>query len=205
MHISEGVLSPPVLAAGAALALVGLAVGLRQLKDGDIALCGVMAALFFLASLVHVPVGLGNAHLLLPGLLGICLGWAAFPAIFVALALQALLFQYGGLTILGVNATSMGYAAVCAWLTFHGLLRLWPHAIKAASFIAGMMGILLAALFTSLALGFSDEGFFSAAVAIFVAHVPIMIAEGLITMFAVGFLIKLKPDILSLSPTKELA
>ena len=46
-------------------------------------------------------------HLILNGLLGMLLGWAAFPSIFVALMLQAILFQYGGITVLGVNTFNM--------------------------------------------------------------------------------------------------
>lgn len=200
VHISEGVLSAPVLAAGAVFASAGLYMGLKKLTAGDIALCGMMAALFFLASLVHVPVGLGNAHLLLPGLVGICLGWAAFPAIFVALALQALLFQYGGITVLGVNTASMGYAAVAAGMVFHGVLRFWPRHIKAAAFLAGASGILAASFITACALAFTDEGFMAVAMALFAAHLPIMLAEGLITMFAAGFIVKVKPDIFFACP-----
>lgn len=205
MHISEGVLSVPVLAVGAGMTLVGLVAGLRRLNSGDIALCGMMAALFFLASLIHVPVGLGNAHLLLPGLVGICLGWAAFPAIFVALALQALLFQYGGLTVLGVNAASMGYAAVCSGLIFHAILRVWPRSIKTSAFLAGASGIFISALITACALAFTNEGFIAAAAALFTAHLPIMLVEGLITMFAAGFIAKVKPEVFLSYSHRELA
>lgn len=195
VHISEGVLSVPVLAAGAGLALAGLCMGLRRLNTANIALCGMMAALFFLASLIHVPVGFGNAHLLLPGLVGICLGWASFPAIFTALALQAILFQYGGITVLGVNTASMGYAAAGAALIFHGILRCWPHHIRTAAFIAGASGILIASFITACALAFTNEGFIAAAAALFAAHLPIMLAEGLITMFAAGVIMKFRPEI----------
>jgi cobalt/nickel transport system permease protein len=37
------------------------------------------------ASLIHVPIGPSNAHLILNGLVGLLLGWGAFPAILVAL------------------------------------------------------------------------------------------------------------------------
>ena len=63
----------------------------------------ILAAAFFVGSLIHVPIGPSSVHLILNGLLGMLLGWAAFPSIFVALMLQAILFQYGGITVLGVN------------------------------------------------------------------------------------------------------
>ena len=55
-----------------------------------------------------------SAHLILNGLLGVVLGWAAFPVIFVALLLQAVLFQFGGFTVLGVNTATMGLGALAA-------------------------------------------------------------------------------------------
>ena len=98
MHISEGVLSPPVLLTGAALTAVGAAVGLKKINSEKVELVGVLSSAFFVASLIHVPVGPSAVLLVLNGLLGLLLGWTAFPAILVGLALQALLFQFGGLT-----------------------------------------------------------------------------------------------------------
>ena len=85
MHIAEGVLSGPVLAAGFAVTAVGIGIGLKKLDSEQIAETGILAAAFFVASLVHVPVGPANVHLILNGIVGLMLGWAAFPAIAVAL------------------------------------------------------------------------------------------------------------------------
>lgn len=200
MHISEGVLSAPILAAGAGFAIIGLAVGLKKINEDQIALTGVMAAAFFVASLIHVPVGLASAHLLLIGLIGVLLGWASLPAIFVALLLQAILFQFGGLTTLGVNTTCMGYAAVAAWYLFHAIQRLWPRktGLAVAGFCAGAFGVTLSGLLTACALAFTNEGFTAAAIALFLAHLPVMLVEGLLTMFTVGFLARMRPQILGL-------
>jgi cobalt/nickel transport system permease protein len=46
---------------------------------------------FCVASLIHVPIGPGNVHLILEGLMGIVLGWSCFPAILIALFLQSIL------------------------------------------------------------------------------------------------------------------
>ena len=96
MHISEGVLSAPVLAGGAAFAVAATAVGLKKLTSDRIPQAGVLSAAFFVASLVHVPIGPSSMHLILNGIVGLLLGWAAFPVIAVALVLQAVLFQFGG-------------------------------------------------------------------------------------------------------------
>ncbi|MFP4388984.1 MAG: energy-coupling factor ABC transporter permease, partial [Desulfococcaceae bacterium] len=51
MHISEGVLSAPVLIAGAAVAAAGVAAGLRQLDEERIPRAALLSAAFFVASL----------------------------------------------------------------------------------------------------------------------------------------------------------
>jgi len=118
MHISEGILSPPVLAAGAVLAVGGTALGLRGLDHEDVPKVGLLSAVLFIASLVHVPIGVSSAHLVLNGLAGVLLGWSLFPALLVALALQALLFQFGGLTTLGVNTFNLAFPGVICGLLF---------------------------------------------------------------------------------------
>lgn len=198
MHISEGVLSGPVLAAGAVLGAAGVAAGLKAMRGEAVVEAGVLAAAFFVGSLVHVPVGVTSAHLLLTGLLGIFLGLAAYPAILAALLLQALFFQYGGLTTLGVNTFTMGSAAVLAGWAFRLVRRFWPGpgGTRTAAFVAGFLGVALAALLTALALAFSNEGFTAAAAALLAAHVPVMIVEGLVTMLIVWFVARVRPELL---------
>ena len=103
MHISEGYLSGPVLLSGAALAAAGTAIGLKRMDYDRVAQAGILAAAFFVASLVHLPIGPSNAHLIMNGIIGLLLGWGAFPVILVALLLQGFFFQFGGITTLGVN------------------------------------------------------------------------------------------------------
>ena len=69
---------------------------------------GILSSAFFMASLIHVPIGPSSVHLLLNGIVGLLLGWGAFPAILVGLALQAMFFQFGGITVLGVNTLNVG-------------------------------------------------------------------------------------------------
>ena len=59
-----------------------------------------------------------SAHLVLNGLLGALLGFVAFPAITVALLLQALLFQYGGILVLGVNTATMALPPILCYYLF---------------------------------------------------------------------------------------
>lgn len=204
MHIAEGVLSPAVLAGGAVLALAGTALGLRKLEYDRLVAVGILSAAFFVASLIHVPVGLSSAHLVLNGLVGGLLGWAAFPSILVALLLQALLFQFGGITVLGVNVFTMGFAAVISWYVFRAICYLCPgmKGVRVAAFMGGALGVALAAVLTALALAFTDEGFWLAARLLLLAHLPVMLVEGLVTMFTVSFIMRVRPELLGMAPVR---
>ena len=198
MHISEGVLSGPVLAGGWALAAVGTTLGLKRLDYDRLMTVAILSAAFFVGSLIHVPIGPVSAHLILNGLLGAILGLAAFPAICVALLLQAVLFQYGGLVVLGVNTFDMAFPAVACALIFGPWLRSTGTMRTVGAFCCGFFAVLLAALLTAGALALSGEAFMTTATAIFLAHLPIMAVEGVITAMAVGFLAKVRPELLAI-------
>ncbi|MDR2935396.1 MAG: cobalt transporter CbiM [Candidatus Adiutrix sp.] len=197
MHISEGVLSGPILAGGAILALGGLARGLRELRADDLPRAALLAAVFFTASLIHVSMGFFSAHLLLNGLLGLLLGWAAFPVIFIGLLLQGVLLQYGGLTVLGVNTFNMaGPAAAFGLAGRAALARFGWRAAPAVSLLAGGGTILFSGVLTALSLGLSGQEFAAAAAALGLAHLPVAAIEALVTLFAVQFLRQVRPGLL---------
>jgi len=196
MHISEGILSWQVLSSSGAIALAGTALGVTKLDQEKIARTGILSAAFFVSSLIHIPLGPGSIHLTLNGLVGILLGWAAFPAILIALLLQAVMFQFGGLTTLGVNTLIMAVPAVICYY-FFSLSAGRSSMVLAAAFTAGTMAILLSSLLAAAVLMFSEQNFRELAMMIVAAHFPVMIAEGLITGFAVAFLKKVKPDLLT--------
>ena len=203
MHISEGVLSPAILGLGAVLTVGGTALGLRRLDYDRLMTVAILAAAFFVGSLIHIPIGPASAHLILNGLLGTILGWAAFPAILVALMLQAVLFQYGGLTVLGVNAFNMAFPAVLCFLFLRPLLSRPGRMRTVAAFCCGALSVAGAGLLTALSLAYTDEGFLQAARLLFLAHVPVMIVEGIVTTLAVSFLSKVRPELLSFASSAE--
>ena len=196
MHISEGVLSGPVLVSGAALAAVGTAIGLKKLDYDRIARAGILSAAFFVASLIHVPIGPSNAHLILNGLVGLLLGWAAFPVILVALVLQAMLFQFGGITALGVNTIIMALPAVICCLAFGPLLHKNATLALVATFACGFLSVFLSAIILGLALLFTEENFLEVSMIVIAAHIPVMIVEGMITAICVAFIRKVQPSML---------
>ncbi len=197
MHISEGVLSAPVLVTGALLAAGGIAVGLKKMDYEKIPEVAVLSSAFFVASLIHVPIGPSSVHLVLNGLLGVLLGWMAFPAILVALTLHAVLFQFGGLSSLGVNTVIMATPAVIAYYLFNLPIRRGTHLVSTlAGFGAGATGIALGAILVALALISTGESFLGVAKLVLAAHLPVMVIEGIITGFCVIFLKKVKPEVL---------
>lgn len=198
MHISEGILSAPALASGAVLAAGMIVIGLRRLDPARMVRVGLLASAFYVASLVHVPIGPGNAHLVLNGLLGLLLGWVAVPAILTALLLQAVMFQFGGLTVLGVNTVIMAVPAVVCHYAFGPLVNRTGRTAALGAFAAGALAVLLSATLVAFFLIFSGEQFLQAAWVILAAHVPIMLIEGLMTMFLVAFLKRAKPELLAL-------
>ncbi len=197
MHISEGILTGPVLLGGGALTILGTAIGLKRLNYDRIMTVALLASTFFVASLVHVPIGPVSAHLLLGGLMGIILGWAAFPAILIALLLQALFFQYGGLLVLGVNTFNMAAPAVICGLVLRPWLQRGRKRQLTAAFVAGFGSLLLSAVLTAGTLWVSDRGFAQAAGLLVAGNIPIMLIEGCITLFIIGFLARVQPEILA--------
>ncbi len=196
MHISEGILSGPVLASGAALALAGTAIGLKKIDYDGIVHVAILASAFFVASLIHVNIGPSSVHLILNGIVGLLLGFAAIPAILTALLLQSVLFQYGGVTALGVNVVIMAFPAVLVHYIFLPLLGRSSLLTFAGGFLAGMTSILLSSLLLGLALWFTDKNFFETSLTIITAHIPVMIIEGIVTGFCVSFLLKVYPEMI---------
>lgn len=196
MHISEGVLSAPVLLTGAAMTVAGTAIGLKKIDGDRMAQVGLMASTFFVASLVHVPIGPSAVHLILNGLVGLLLGWAAVPAILVALVLQAVFFQFGGITTLGVNTVIMATPAVIVYYLFRRFIKRNSWHLWVASFSCGAMAVFLGAFLMALALVTTDESFVTVAKLAVIAHVPVMLIEGVITAFCVSFLKKVQPNLL---------
>lgn len=196
MHISDGVLPVSVAIAGYAASGLLTALSARRIQSRELPKVAVVSAAFFVASLVHIPFGPTSVHLLLPGLAGALLGTSAFLAIALGLLLQSLLFQFGGLTALGANALMMGVPAmICGWL-FRGLQGRSRKRKSLVGGLAGALGTALAAIILALLLATGGEDFFGVAKVALAAHVPVIIIEGLVSFFTVGFLVRVKPELL---------
>lgn len=198
MHLAEGIITEPiVLGAGAVIACGGVALGLRRLDDAQALRAAVLGSGFFVASLVHIPMFGVSVHLTLTGLLGVILGWAAFPAVLVGLVLQLVLFGFGGITTLGLNTCIMALPAVGVY--YLRLLVLRTPGDGRDLWVCGVLGALsvgASALLLALVLLTAGEAFVAIAAALVVAHIPVMIIEALVTTATAGFLARACPDLL---------
>jgi cobalt/nickel transport system permease protein len=201
MHLSEGVLPLPMLLVTGALAAGAVAVGLRRLDEARMPAAALLGAAFFVAGTLHVPVGVGSVHLVLNGLMGLLLGWTVFPVLAVALALQALLFGFGGLTVLGANVLVLGVPALLAHLLLrrHLAVGASPRRLRAAGALAGVLGIGGAALGMTALLATAGGAAFDRLVAlVWVAHVPVGAIDAAIGALAVPLLARMMPRALAM-------
>ena len=198
MHISDGVLSGPVLTAGFIGAGLLATATMRKVDMEEVPKISVITSVFFVASLIHIPVGPTSVHLILNGLVGIVLGWRAFPAIMVGVTLQTILFGHGGVSVLGVNWLMLGGGGLCAYMVWqlrHNFNFKKNEVIFGA--LAGGAGIITSGIVLSIALALTGEQFFAAAGLALAAHIPVMIIEAIVTGACAGFLLKTKPEVLA--------
>lgn len=128
MHIPDGFLSTPVWATLDAVSVPAIALlanrARREIDETRIPLLGVMGAFVFAAQMINFPVGLGTSgHLVGGALLSCVLGPGAAALVMTAiLAIQAFVFQDGGIVVLGANVLNMAIAGVLAgYLPYHVL------------------------------------------------------------------------------------
>ncbi|MCE0557429.1 cobalt transporter CbiM [Motilimonas sp. E26] len=205
MHIVDGALSIPVLALGGVLTAIGVGIGLKRMDYDNLPQVGMLSAVFFIASYIHLPLGFTSVHLIMNGLIGIVLGWAAFPALFVALILQAVFFGFGGVLVLGVNTFNIAIPglimyAICYWGIRSGSSK--RAAIWGA--IGGAGAVAITSLLVAGALALSGDAFILVAKATLPAHVPVMLIEGFVSGAAVYLLHQVKPELLGVKAQPRL-
>jgi cobalt/nickel transport system permease protein len=217
MHIPEGILPVAVSAAGYATTGAATWYSLRQIQKKEnpregVPKASLLTAAFFVASWIHIPLPPTSVHLVLNGLLGVVLGYYAFPAILIGLFFQAVIFQHGGVTSLGVNAAMMGIPAMLGFYIFRlrnvvagkkgpdsRAYRIWTGVF---GFLGGSIGLGLAALIafslliTSIPGTLDAERERQAISALTLAHIPLAAVEGLFSALVVVFLQRVKPELL---------
>jgi len=200
MHIADGILSTPVMVGTNIVAAAAVGGSLIKLDYDHIPRVGVMSAVFFMASFISIPVGPASVHLMLTGLMGVLLGWSALPALAVALFLQWVLRGHGGISTLGANTLVMGLPAVIAGIACSCGIRKAGTRRGASAWgaAAGILAVLLTCILFVLLLHISEPRAFGAAIVVLTAgHIPIAILDGIVAATAVGFLCRVRPDMLN--------
>jgi cobalt/nickel transport system permease protein len=211
MHIPDGLLPPSVSISSYAITGGITWFSLRQIRTQEdyrqqIPKASLLTAAFFVSSLIHIPIPPFSIHLILNGVMGLILGYFAFPAILIGLFFQAVFFQHGGLSTLGINAIIMGLPSLVAYHLWQ-LRKLTPfnnplgHNILA--FFVGGIGIFLSALlfvFITLNNISSDLNIDTEKTAILTSLIGYgiqAVIEGILTVMLVNFFYKVKPEILN--------
>lgn len=207
MHIPDGFLSILVSLIFWALSIASIVVALRKtgknIGERQIPLMGVMAAAIFAGQMLNFSVTGGTSgHLLGAALATVILGpWAAILVMTSVVAVQALVFQDGGILALGANIFNMAVVGVMvSYAVYTILMRLigkhrWG--IPVSGFLAAWFSILIASLSCSIQLtvsGISPANIVIPAMGSI--HALIGIGEGLITVGALEFIHAARKDLL---------
>jgi cobalt/nickel transport system permease protein len=160
MHIPDGFLSPaltlPAYAVAAPLWVWAVKRHFGPNQVNALPVLGTLTALAFALQTIVIPVPGGTStHVVGAALIALLRGpLVAFVCESLVLALQALFFGTGGITVLGVNALCMGLLGpLSAWLAYQALFRLVP---KVAPFLAGYLSLQVASLTVALVLGLQN-------------------------------------------------
>lgn len=205
LHVPDGFFSLTVSLISWVITFVMIWIAIRKtqkdLDERQIPFMGIMAAFIFAAQMINFPVAGGTSgHLLGGALTGIILGpWAGMLVMTSVISLQALMFQDGGLLVMGANILNMGLITT---LIGFGLYR--PARQKGkntrmfAAGLAAWVSVVAGALLAAFELWISGT---SPASLVFPAmlgiHAIIGIGEALITVGVISFLTKVQPGLMS--------
>ncbi len=212
MHIPDGFIPPSVCITGYAVAGGLTWYSLKKIQQdpnpqANIPKASLLTAAFFVVSSIHIPLPPTSIHLILNGMMGTLLGYYAFLAIPIGLFFQAVIFNHGGISTLGVNTIIMGVPAIAAYHLFRLRERIaLPEKIKTKifAFLSGMLALMLSAtIFSAIAiLTITPE--LDATLeqrAIFISLISYGIQgliEGAFTFMLISFLEQVKPELLKI-------
>src|SRR5512143_1740569 len=205
MHVPDGFLSLMISAFCWVITIVldGIAISRtnKSLGERQVPLMGIMAAFIFAAQMINFPVAGGTSgHLLGGALAAITLGpWAAMLVMTSVIAVQGLLFQDGGLTVMGANILNMGLlTAVVGYGLYRAAVGRSRGAQLVTAGVAAWLSVMTGALLTSLELWLSGTARLNIIIpAMLGVHAVIGLGEALITVAALQFILRTRPDLLS--------
>ncbi len=207
LHIPDGFLSLGVSLVCWVLAIIGIGLALKRSSESigerQVPLMGVLSAFIFAAQMLNFTVAGGTSgHLVGGALAAIMLGpWAGILTMTTVVAIQALLFQDGGLLVMGANILNMAIlSTLVAYGVYRGMIALargrrWG--LLGGGFVAAWASVVVSAVATATQLAFSGTSPLAVALpAMAGVHVLIGIGEGLITVGALTFVAAARRDLL---------
>lgn len=217
MHMADALISPAVgagmWAVTASIAAYSAKQVTRQIDDQRVPLMGVLGAFVFAAQMINfsIPATGSSGHLGGGLLLAVLLGpQAAFLVISSILTVQALFFADGGLLALGCNIFNMGF--IPAFIGYpliyrplagdgrNGVRRFW--AVMIAAVLSLQLGAFAVVLETTLS-GVSELPFGTFVLLMQPIHLAIGIVEGIVTAAVVAFVMKARPELLSVPTSAD--
>ncbi|MBX7235438.1 MAG: energy-coupling factor ABC transporter permease [Caldilineales bacterium] len=204
MHIPDGFLSLGISLVFWALTVAFVSVAARRVQNDlgerQIPVMGIMAAFIFAAQMLNFPVAGGTSgHLLGGALAAIVLGpWAGILVMTAVIGVQGLLFQDGGLVVMGANIFNMGVlTALVGFGLYRGVAGRSRSQKLAVAGVAAWVSVMAAALLTALQLWLSGTSALGIVVpAMLGVHALIGLGEALITVAALAFILRTRPDLL---------
>jgi cobalt/nickel transport system permease protein len=211
LHIPDGFLSLVIALIfwGITIVTVGIAISKtnKSLGEKQVPLMGIMAAFIFAAQMLNFPVAGGTSgHFLGGALAAIVLGpWAGILVMTAVIAVQGLLFQDGGLLVMGANIFNMGLlTAMIGFGLYRSVLNRSKGTRLAVAGVAAWLAVVASALLASLQLWLSGTSRLEIVVpAMLGVHVLIGIGEALITVAALSFIEQTRPDLLNEKATSS--
>lgn len=211
LHIPDGFLTIPVAIVFWVISgtLIFLAVRNTRASLGErqIPMMGIMAAFIFAAQMINFPIAGGTSGHLIGGVLAaVTLGpWAGMLTMTSVVAVQALLFQDGGLLVMGANIFNMGLLPVLIGFGFYRLVIGMRKQVKLPVIaVAAWLSVLAGALTTGLQLWLSGTSPLQIVMpAMLGIHALIGIGEALITVAAVAFILQTRPELLTDQSDRE--
>ncbi len=209
MHIPDGFLSVPVSLVFWLLSVLVIAFALRRvnrdLGEREVPVMGVLAAAIFAGQMLNFTVAGGTSgHMLGAALATILLGpWAAVLVMTCVVSIQALIFQDGGLLVLGANLFNMAVIGpAVSYVVYRLVLRITRGTrlgIFAGGALAAWSSIFIASLACALQLALSGTSPANVAIpAMGGIHALIGLGEALITFSALGLVYAARRDLLKI-------
>lgn len=199
MHISDGVLDTEIIVGGFVFTAAAISYSLKGLEQKDIPKISLMTAVFFVTSLLSINfLGQISIHLVLSGIMGIILKRKVFPAIFIGLLFQSIMFSHGGVSVLGVSTFYIGLPSYISYLLFKFLTNNKENnkLISVIGAICSIFAIVLSALIIFFIFTYLGESF-SETIKYFLSfQLPLALIEGLISYFIIFYLLKIKPELI---------